>query len=48
MTTKEMIKELENIMDIIESYDHPDFLYEHKERLREWYIKLKKESETDN
>jgi len=37
----EKIKELEEIMDIIEPYDHPEFLYEHKEKLRDWYIKLK-------
>ena len=36
-----LIAELEEIMDIIEPYDHPEFLYEHKERLRDWYIKLK-------
>lgn len=38
------IKELEEIMDIIEPYDHPEFLYEHKEKLRDWYIRLKKEA----
>lgn len=37
-----LITELEEIMDVIEPYDHPDFLYEHKERLREWYIELRK------
>jgi hypothetical protein len=43
MKQQDIVKELMEIIDIIEPYDHPEFLYEHKSRLWKFIRKLEKE-----
>lgn len=48
MKQQDIVKELIEIIGIIEPYDHPEFLAEHKSRLWEFINKLEKEAKDED